>query len=85
MSHQVKVLLTFFIPAIEYPIMPCPRCSSDRLGIRQKSGLESLWILVTGMRKFHCLDCDKIFRAPDRRKKMRSAGAVGWDRPQRNI
>ena len=55
--------------------MPCPRCGSDRLGIRQKTGIESLWILLTGMRKYHCMDCDKRFRAADRRKGARPPGS----------
>jgi hypothetical protein len=42
--------------------------------------MEPLWVLLTGLRKFHCLDCDKIFRAPDRRKKPRTEADNGvWN------
>ncbi|MDE3196318.1 MAG: hypothetical protein KGN84_08235 [Acidobacteriota bacterium] len=55
--------------------MKCPRCGSDNLMIRQRTGFERIVLAFTGNRKYICLDCGRAFRAPDRRKKPRSEKA----------
>lgn len=46
--------------------------------IRQNTGLEKIMILVTGLRKYLCLNCATNFRAPDRRKRPRpDAQSIG--------
>jgi transposase-like protein len=39
--------------------------------IRQNTGLERLRSFFTGMRRYRCRDCDKQFRAVDRRSTPR--------------
>jgi hypothetical protein len=48
--------------------MECPKCSSDLLMIRQKTGWERPMVFWTGLRLFWCQDCLHKFRAPDRRR-----------------
>jgi DNA-directed RNA polymerase subunit RPC12/RpoP len=52
-------------------VMECPRCRSNLLMIRQKTGLERVRSFLTGMREYRCRDCDHKFRAPDRRRVPR--------------
>jgi len=60
--------------------MQCPKCRSEYLMIKQKTGLERIRGFFTGLRTYRCRDCDLKFRAPDRRRIPRepslSAGAV---------
>jgi Zn finger protein HypA/HybF involved in hydrogenase expression len=51
--------------------MCCPKCQSKRLDIRQETGLEPIMIFFTGKRKFRCRECEREFRAPDRRRTRR--------------
>jgi DNA-directed RNA polymerase subunit RPC12/RpoP len=51
--------------------MDCPKCRSDLLMIRQKTGLERVRSFMTGTREYRCRDCDQKFRAPDRRSVPR--------------
>jgi transposase-like protein len=51
--------------------MPCPRCASNNLRIRQATGLEFLVLLFISKRRYTCRECDKVFRAPDRRQSRR--------------
>jgi hypothetical protein len=53
-------------------------CGSDRLAIRQDTGFERFMRLFTKKRKFSCLVCNARFRAMDRRRIPREAGA-GYD------
>jgi transposase-like protein len=55
--------------------MPCPQCASDNLRIKQATGLEFLVLLFISKRHYTCRDCDKVFRAPDRRQAKRDAAA----------
>jgi len=48
--------------------MECPKCSSNQLMIRHKTGWERLMVFRTGLRLFWCQDCLHKFRAPDRRR-----------------
>jgi transposase-like protein len=50
----------------------CPRCRSNRLKIKQPSGLERLLMFLSGKRKYRCRDCDHSFRMPDRRRFPRA-------------
>ena len=50
----------------------CPHCRSDRLRIRQLTGLERLMVFFTRMRKYRCRDCHLSFRLADRRSTSRS-------------
>lgn len=54
----------------------CPHCHSNHLMIRMKKGLERVFILTTGKRKFACLSCGQVFRMKDRRRLDREADAV---------
>jgi len=51
--------------------MPCTSCGSDRLAIRQKTGIEAILSKITGKRKYLCLVCKSEFRAGDRRNTPR--------------
>lgn len=48
-------------------------CRSEELMIRQKTGIERLLILWTGMRLYLCRECMHKFRAPDRRRFPRES------------
>jgi len=50
------------------PMLRCPHCSSNFLMIRTDKGVERLMIFLTGLRKYMCRDCERSFRAPDRRQ-----------------
>jgi len=52
-------------------MLRCPNCASDRLEIRQRSGLERLMMYFTPRRKYRCLICRYKFRAMDRRRWSR--------------
>ncbi len=58
-------------------VMECPRCRSKLLMIRHKTGFERVRVLFTGLREYRCRDCDKRFRAPDRRAVDREKAARG--------
>lgn len=45
----------------------CADCGSNRLEIRRAIGFEGLMVLITGERKYLCLECKAEFRMPDRR------------------
>ncbi|MDP9052844.1 MAG: hypothetical protein M3N93_00855 [Acidobacteriota bacterium] len=45
--------------------------------IRHKTGFERVRVLFTGLREYRCRDCDKRFRAPDRRAVDREKAARG--------
>ena len=46
--------------------MGCPRCDSDHLMIRNKTGIERILVYITKLRKYRCMGCDKVFRMTDR-------------------
>jgi hypothetical protein len=48
--------------------MCCPKCYNDHLLIRRRTGWERAMIFMTGKRKYVCMSCAKVFRAPDRRR-----------------
>jgi len=57
--------------------MKCPRCDSDHLMIRQRTGFEKLVMMhLTRKRKYICLDCGHSFRAPDRRRVPRTEAKI---------
>ncbi len=56
-----------------YSGMQCPKCASRRLDIRQPTGFEPLMIFLTQKRKFRCRECEREFRAMDRRRISRNA------------
>jgi len=51
----------------------CAACNSDRLAIRQLTGIEKILARITGTRKYRCLVCKSEFRAVDRRRLARDA------------
>jgi hypothetical protein len=56
--------------------MPCPKCSSNFLMIRQQTGFERIALLFTELRKYMCQDCGHVFRAPDRRRFKREGDSL---------
>lgn len=56
--------------------MPCPKCGSHQLKIREAKGLEWVVLLFRSKRKYRCRDCGYAFRAPDRRGTPRDAAAL---------
>jgi len=52
-------------------MLQCPKCRSEFLMIRQKTGFERIKVFFTGLREYLCRDCDQRFRAEDRRKHAR--------------
>jgi hypothetical protein len=58
-------------------MLNCANCYCDHLLIRRRQGLERLMIYLTGKRKYICVSCGNVFRAPDRRLSPRAEeGAV---------
>ena len=55
--------------------MPCPKCASDRLSIRNVNGFERVIHFLTGMRKYRCRECNFAFRTPDRRRFPRESAS----------
>jgi hypothetical protein len=51
--------------------MPCPACGSNKLRLREATGLERLILLFISKRKYRCRECNIAFRAPDRRRMRR--------------
>lgn len=51
--------------------MPCPKCGSSRLSVREATGFEALLLLFITKRKYRCFDCKHYFRALDRRRVPR--------------
>jgi hypothetical protein len=51
--------------------MCCPKCFADHLLIRRSSGWERVMIYLTNKRKYVCVSCVHVFRAPDRRRVSR--------------
>jgi hypothetical protein len=39
--------------------------------IRNITGIERIFVLITKLRKYRCMGCDKVFRMPDRRSVPR--------------
>ncbi|NDJ12942.1 MAG: hypothetical protein EBY17_17375 [Acidobacteriia bacterium] len=56
--------------SVDMNIMQCPRCRSDYLLIRQRTGFERVLIFLTGLREYRCRDCDQKFRMPDLRLEL---------------
>ena len=56
--------------------MCCPKCFSDHLRIRRASGWERVMVYLTEKRKYVCMSCFKVFRAPDRRRFPREQEEV---------
>lgn len=64
--------LAIFIAGDYIIVMQCPRCEdSDHLMIRNNTGIERIMVFFTKLRKYRCLDCDNVFRMPDRRMRPR--------------
>jgi len=51
-----------------YPPLKCTECGARQLAVRKRSGLEMVMVLLTGKRKYICLNCKHGFRAVDRRR-----------------
>jgi hypothetical protein len=51
--------------------MCCPKCYNDHLLIRRRDGFEWVMIYLTEKRKYVCMSCAHVFRAPDRRSVAR--------------
>ncbi len=56
--------------------MKCPKCRSEYLVIRQKTGIEWVLLHFKKLRKYHCVQCGHKFRAKDRRRFPRAAGKI---------
>lgn len=56
--------------------MKCPKCRSEYLVIRQKTGIEWIVLHFTELRKYHCVECGHSFRAKDRRRVPRPEGKI---------
>ena len=56
--------------------MACPKCRSDFLMIRQRTGFERIRLLFTDLRKYVCRDCGHTFQAPDRRRATREEDSM---------
>jgi transposase-like protein len=54
----------------------CPHCHSDNLKIRKLRGFERIAVLLTGKRRYTCIECNKHFRALDRRTTNRGGDAL---------
>jgi hypothetical protein len=63
----------------------CLRYHSTRLKIKKSAGIERILMLLTGKRKYFCLDCTCKFRAPDRRLTPREAEAYGGARAAESL
>ncbi len=61
--------------AIRWIYMPAPDAASNNLRIRQAKGLEFFVLLFISKRRYTCRECDKVFRAPDRRQSRRDEAA----------
>jgi transposase-like protein len=61
--------------AYSFKCMGCPKCASDELLIRERTGWERIVALFTSLRKYRCRNCDHTFRAPDRRRSARNRKA----------
>jgi hypothetical protein len=73
-----EVLITLTIDGVyrsDYGVytalMPCPACGSNKLKLREATGLERLILLFISKRKYRCRECNIAFRAPDRRRTRR--------------
>jgi transposase-like protein len=53
----------------------CPACKSQSLRTKKRKGIEWLAVLLTGKRKYVCVDCGRKFRAVDRRRDVRDSPA----------
>ena len=62
--------------------MKCPKCRSEYLVIRQRTGWERIVLHFTKKRKYHCVQCGEKFRAPDRRRFPRPEGKIYTVRPE---
>ncbi len=63
--------------------MCCPKCYNDHLLIRRNNGLERIMILLTSKRKYVCMTCAHVFRAPDRRRVNREGDSPVLSQAQR--
>jgi len=54
----------------------CPKCLNEHLLIRRRSGWERVMIYLTEKRKYVCMSCAYVFRAPDRRRVERERDEV---------
>lgn len=63
--------------------MCCPKCYNDHLLIRRKNGLERVMIFLTSKRKYVCMSCAHVFRAPDRRRMAREKDEAILSQAQR--
>jgi hypothetical protein len=59
------------------PPLKCTHCSAVTLAVRKRSGFELVMILLTGKRKYVCLNCKHAFRAVDRRRFPRESSEEG--------
>jgi hypothetical protein len=57
--------------------MPCPACGSNKLRLREATGLEYLILLFISKRKYRCRECRLAFRMPDRRRVPRDKPEAG--------
>lgn len=64
--------------------MCCPKCYNDHLLIRRNNGLERIMVLLTSKRKYVCMTCAHVFRAPDRRRISREEDSPVLSQAQRH-
>lgn len=64
-------------------MLACPNCYSEHLMIRRCLGFERLMVYLTGKRKYICVGCGRVFRAPDRRRVRRESEATVLSEAQR--
>ena len=64
--------------------MHCPRCYCKTLRPSKAHFLERMLRFLTGLIEYVCYDCETRFRAPDRRRDLRSRkmyGSAQMERP----
>ncbi len=64
--------------------MCCPKCYCDHLMIRRRVGFERVMIMLTSKRKYVCMSCANVFRAPDRRRMAREDEGKALSQAQRD-
>lgn len=64
--------------------MPCPKCKSVYLMIKDPIGFERVRILLTRKRTYVCDDCGHYFRLKDRRSLRRDDGAAALNAARNN-
>jgi DNA-directed RNA polymerase subunit RPC12/RpoP len=55
------------------PPLKCMNCGAITLAVRKREGFEMAMVLLTGKRKYVCLNCKHAFREVDRRRFPRES------------